>query len=146
MGWWWLIWSTGQLIDQLTALLENLTKDAIAKLNVTTFSTISLYLTKLYGTLSVAFASSVTCSEIWPNISNSGISLTINYQRTVWSVHRNPVTAVYQLPTIHLIDSLIFIQSTPWYSFSQFQYSCFQYVRVYMHSINMYEYMHSINT
>ena len=48
--------------------MENLTGDAIAKLYVTKFPTISLYLTKLY--VSLAMASSVTYSETH-NFSNS---------------------------------------------------------------------------
>ena len=55
-------------------LLENLTYDAIAQLNsfyVTTFSTISLSLTKLYITQSFAITSSVKYREIRQNCSNS---------------------------------------------------------------------------
>ena len=44
---------------------------SIAQLYVTIFSTISLYLTKLYVTQSFALASSVTYSEIRQNFSNS---------------------------------------------------------------------------
>ena len=42
------------------ALLENVTDDTIAQLYVTKFTTISLYLTKLYVTQSYAIASSQT--------------------------------------------------------------------------------------
>ena len=52
-------------------MLENLTDDAIAKLYVNKFSTISLYPTKLYVTWSFVIASSVTISEIRQIFSNS---------------------------------------------------------------------------
>ena len=45
-------------------LLENLTDDTFAQLYATRFSTISLYLTKLYVTQSFAISSSVTYSKI----------------------------------------------------------------------------------
>ena len=59
-------------------LLENLTNDAIAKPYVTKCSTIFLYLTKLYVTLSFAIASSVKYSEIRLNFYNTVISA-LNY-------------------------------------------------------------------
>ena len=59
----------------LSALLENLTNDALAQLYVTKFSTISHYLTKLYVTYSFAIASSVTYSEIRQKLSNSACVL-----------------------------------------------------------------------
>ena len=52
-------------------LLESLTDNANAQLYVTKFSTISIYLTKLFVFKSVAIASSLTYSEISPNFSNS---------------------------------------------------------------------------
>ena len=67
----------GNQVQQDT-LLDKLTDDAIAQLYVTKFSTISLYLTKLYATKRFAIASSVTCSEI-RNSDNS-----IGFRRTVF--------------------------------------------------------------
>ena len=58
-------WRNG---DRNCTQLESLTGDAIALLYVTKFSTISLYLTKLYVTYSFTIASSVKYSEIRPKL------------------------------------------------------------------------------